>query len=160
MAGGWTVGSVTSSNFAGQKVRRIIVTAPCVSLIGGLILLWLMPTANADVGRLVILAVGLFSLGLGVGMAWPHLLTWVLTFAGPDEQDRASASITTVQLYATAVGAAAAGLVANTAGLVDPGGLVGTARAALALFAVFTIAPVLCLMLAVRLARLLRARAR
>jgi len=160
MAGGWTVGSVTSSNFAGRKVRRIIVAAPCVSLVGSLVLLWLMPAASADTAHLVILAGGLFSLGLGVGMAWPHLLTWVLTFAPPDEQDRASASITTVQLYATAVGAAAAGLVANTAGLVDPGGAVGTARAALALFAVFSVAPVLCLAIALRLARLLAVAAR
>jgi len=160
MAGGWTVGSVTSSNFAGRKVRRIIVAAPCVSLAGSLVLLWLMPAASADTAHLTILAVGLFSLGLGVGMAWPHLLTWVLTFATPDEQDRASASITTVQLYATAIGAAAAGLVANTAGLVDPGGAVGTARAALALFTVFSVAPVLCLAIALRLTRMLRAGAR
>ncbi len=159
MAGGWTVGSVSSSNLSGRNARRIIVIAPCVSLVGTVLLLVLMP-AHSDDGwiRLGALAVGLFSLGLGVGLGWPHLLTWILTLAAPGEQDRASASITTVQLYATAMGAAVAGLLANTAGLVDPGGLEGTARAALVLFAVFTAAPVLCLIFAVRLVRKLDAR--
>ncbi|MBR1217210.1 MFS transporter [Bradyrhizobium sp. U87765 SZCCT0131] len=157
MAGGWTVGSVSSSNFSGRTVQRIVVIAPCVSLVGSLILLALMPTpGTGDTMRLTVLAVGLFSLGLGVGMAWPHLLTWVLTLAAPGEQDRASASITTVQLYATAVGAAVAGLVANTAGLVDPGGLAGTSRAAFALFVVFCITPALCIALAVGLTRRVR----
>ncbi len=154
MAGGWTVGSVTSSNLSGRNARRIIVAAPCVSLAGTVLLLLLMPT-HSDGGwiRLGGLAIGLFSLGFGVGLGWPHLLTWILTLAAPDEQDRASASITTVQLYATAMGAAVAGLLANTAGLADPGGIEGTARAAVVLFAVFTAAPVACLVFALRFVR-------
>lgn len=159
MAGGWTVGSVTSSNLSGRNARRIIVVAPCVSLVATVLLLLLMPThSHGEWIRLGGLAIALFSLGLGVGLGWPHLLTWILKLAAPDEQDRASASITTVQLYATAMGAAVAGLLANTAGLADPGGIEGTARAALVLFAVFTAAPVLCLVFALRLVKKLGAK--
>lgn len=159
MAGGWTVGSVMSSNLTGHNVRRIIVAAPCVSLLGTVLLLLLMPgQSHGALARLVGLAIGLFSLGFGVGLAWPHLLTWILQLSAPDEQDRASASITSVQLYATAMGAAVAGLLANAAGLVDPGGAAGAARAAFTLFAIFTAAPVLCLVFAVRLVRKLPAR--
>jgi FtsH-binding integral membrane protein len=69
------------------------------------------------------------------------------------EQDLASASITTVQLFATALGAALAGMVANLAGLTDPGGVAGTANAASWLFGVFALAPLLGILTARRVVR-------
>ncbi|MDH1146949.1 MFS transporter, partial [Pseudomonas mosselii] len=87
----------------------------------------------------------------GCRPGWPHLLTRVLQAARPGEENLASASITTVQLYATALAAALAGLVANGAGLVEPGGEQGARQAALWLFAVFACAPLLALPLALRL---------
>ncbi|WP_185830078.1 hypothetical protein [Stenotrophomonas maltophilia] len=89
-------------------------------------------------------------IGIGVGLAWPHLLTRVLTSAPPEEQERAGASITTIQLFATAAGAALAGMVANAAGLIDPGGAEGTTRAARWLFATFALAPMLGMLLVER----------
>ncbi|MNF71691.1 hypothetical protein D3C84_536470 [compost metagenome] len=75
----------------------------------------------------------------------------VLSAARPGEENLASASITTVQLYATALAAALAGLVSNSAGLVDPGGVVGAQHAALWLFGIFALAPVLTLILVRRI---------
>jgi hypothetical protein len=50
-----------------------------------------------------------------------------------------------VQLFAAVFGAAAAGMVANFAVLTQPGGVTGAANAAFWLFAVFVLAPVLCI---------------
>ncbi|MGV4654527.1 MFS transporter, partial [Burkholderia pseudomallei] len=66
------------------------------------------------------------------------------------QEDLASTSITTVQLYATAIGSALAGLVANLAGFSAPGGLAGAQHAAAWLFAVFAAAPVLAAIVARR----------
>jgi hypothetical protein len=59
----------------------------------------------------------------------------------------ASAAITTVQLYGMAIGAAIAGLVANAAGLIAPGGAAGAQSAAAWLFASFALAPLLAALL-------------
>jgi len=72
----------------------------------------------------VLLAVTLAGVGLGVGLGWPHLLTRVMKVAVAGEENLAASAITTVQLYAMAIGAALAGLVANAAGLTAPGGVV------------------------------------
>ena len=87
-------------------------------------------------------------IGLGVGIGWPHLVTRVMSLAPKGEEGRASASITTVQLYGMAVGAAVAGLVANAAGLTVPGGTEGGRSAAIWLFASFALAPALAAWLA------------
>ncbi|MGE0240122.1 MAG: MFS transporter, partial [Parvibaculaceae bacterium] len=50
-------------------------------------------------------------------------------------------AIVTVQLFAWSLGAAAAGMTANFAGITDPGGVAGASLAARWLFAVFALAP-------------------
>jgi len=58
----------------------------------------------------------------------------------PDsEKDIAGASITTVQLIATAIGAAQAGMIGNMAGLSAPGGVEGAANAAAWLFGLYAV---------------------
>jgi hypothetical protein len=64
-------------------------------------------------------------------------------FKQVSEQGLAAGSITTVQLYATAFSAAAAGMVANLGGFSDPGGAESASSAALLLFGVFLVAPAL-----------------
>ena len=91
--------------------------------------------------------------GAGVGIGWPHLLVRVLTLAPAGEGGMASAAITTVQLYGMAIGAAIAGLVANAAGLIAPGGVAGAQSAAVWLFASFAIAPLLAALLVRAIAR-------
>ncbi len=63
-----------------------------------------------------------------------------------DEQDLAASSIMTVQLGATAFGAALAGLTVNLAGYAGGPGM-DVANAARWLFTVFLLAPALCLKL-------------
>lgn len=152
MAAGWTVGSIASSGAQGRNINRAIVTAPILGFLGMAILAALMPVQSG--GNLMFLApiaVSLVLVGFGVGLGWPHLLTRVLQVAPKDEQDLASASITTVQLSATAIGAAVAGLVVNLGGLTVPGGVEGTSGAAFWLFATFALAPAVAVAMALRI---------
>lgn len=152
MAGGWSVASLLSSGRTGIDAERVLRLGPWLSA-AGLLGLWLLlpqQVFGASVQALG-LALALAATGFGVGMVWPHLLTRVMTLAPPGEENLASTSITTVQLYGMAIGAAMAGLVANAAGLTEPGGIEGAQSAARWLFASFALAPVLAAVLARRL---------
>jgi MFS family permease len=138
MAGGWTIGSVVSSGAETAAVRRILIIAPWLMASGmGLLAMLLPRVSQGDWATLAMLGAGLGAIGIGVGIAWPHLLSQVLRAAPQDEADLASASITTIQLFATAAGAALAGMIVNLAGLTDPGGIAGAANAAAWLFILF-----------------------
>lgn len=151
MAGGWSAASLLSAGRTGPRADRMLRLGPVVSTLGLLGLLLLVPVVRfTPVFQTLGLGLALACTGFGVGMGWPHLLTRVLTLARPGEENLASASITTVQLYGMAIGAAVAGLVANAAGLTEPGGVAGAQSAATWLFASFALAPALAALLAQR----------
>lgn len=154
MAGGWTTGSIASSGISPRAVARAMIVSPLVTFAGMALLALLMPQAVGGWLFMACLLLGLALAGLGVGYGWPHLLTRVLKVAPAAEQDLASASITTVQLFASALGAALAGMIANLAGLTSPGGVAGTASAAFWLFAILAAAPAAAALVALRSARL------
>jgi predicted MFS family arabinose efflux permease len=147
LGGGWTIGSFLSSGANGRTVSRYIAACPVVALAGMLGLAVLLPRSS-DGGwpALAPLSAGLTAIGLGIGIGWPHLLTRVLKSVRPDEQDLASASLTTMQLLATAIGSALAGMIANFAGLADPGGPIGISHAAFWLYAGFSLMPALAIL--------------
>ncbi|MGO4310746.1 MFS transporter [Pseudomonas sp. KB_15] len=154
MAAGWTLGSIASSGASGKGIRRSILAGPVLGLAGMVALAILIRTESAGSWLMVTpICLALVAIGLGVGLAWPHLLTRVFQVAPAGEQDLAAASITTVQLFATALGAALAGMVANLAGLTDPGGIAGMASAAGWLFGVFALAPIFAVFTALRVIR-------
>lgn len=146
MSIGWTTGSLISSGFVGQRRRRTLVAAPALVLLATVALAVLMPRPGAGAGLLWALGAVLICGGLGVGVAFPHLSTRVLQVGSADEAELAASSIMTVQLCATAFGAAIAGLVVNLAGqpALDGTGMDSVA-ASRWLFSVFTLAPALCL---------------
>lgn len=155
---GWTIGSLLSAGFGARAVHRVLVNAPVLSLMGIVALAILMPASRESASwTLMPICSALVCIGLSVGLAWPHLLTLVLKVAPADEQEIAGTSITTVQLFATAIGAAIAGTVANAAGLADPGGTEGISRAARWVFGLFAFAPLLSLATAGRAAKALGA---
>ena len=82
---------------------------------------------SGNVALVVAVSVLLFGMGAGIGLGWAHLISLVLTRS--DEADKAAASVNLIQSLGAAFGAAAAGVVANTAGLVEPGGVAGAIRA-------------------------------
>ncbi|WP_260397138.1 MFS transporter [Variovorax sp. KBW07] len=154
MAGGWSAGSLLSSGRGGAGADRMLRAGPLTCTLGLLALVVLLPApAPALLGagfETVLVAIALAAVGLGVGIGWPHLVTRVLSLAPKGEEGLASASITTIQLYGMAVGAAVAGLVANAAGLTVPGGVEGARSAAIWLFASFSLAPALVVWLTYR----------
>ncbi|MBB2170892.1 MFS transporter [Gluconacetobacter asukensis] len=142
MAAGWSTGSILNAGAPPARVARALVAAPALGLAGILFLAFYLsvPTDGAWQAMAPV-CVTFLMVGLGVGTAWPHLLTRVLLTAQPADRDLASASLTTVQLYTTALAGAWAGMIANIAGLADPGGMVGAERAAFWVFALFAIMP-------------------
>jgi MFS family permease len=154
MALGWTVGSLLSAGRFGEGGIRAIRSGPVFVLAGLVVLLFFVPVPGGVGLQLIPICAGLLLVGLGIGVAWPHLVTNVFKETPVSEQGLAAGSITTVQLYATAFSAAAAGMVANLGGLSDPGGAEGASSAALLVFGAFLLAPALGLVSVVRLAGL------
>ncbi|KRE88432.1 MFS transporter [Frateuria sp. Soil773] len=141
MAGGWSFGSMLSSGRGDRFAAGSVRAGPVLMALALAMLAWMLqsPSGFAHGAGLAALCVALAGVGLGIGLAWPHLLTALLTVAPADEGALASASISTVQLYAMSLGAALAGLVANAAGLTDPGGLAGARAAAPWVFGGFAV---------------------
>jgi MFS family permease len=155
MAGGWSLASLLSSARSGRDADLMVRIGPLAMTLSLLALVLLLPgDVDVDVGvEGLWLALALGGVGLGIGLGWPHLLTRVLKSARRGEENLASAGITTVQLYAMAIGAALAGLTVNAAGLTEPGGIDGARHAAYALFACFAVTPALAIVLARRVVR-------
>lgn len=154
MAAGWTVSEILSSGWSGRSAKRAILAGP-LFIVAGLVLL-AITTPVASLGewaRLAPICLGLFLVGFGIGLGWPHLLTRILQVASEQDKDTAAASITTLQLFAMALGAALAGVISNVAGINDATGNAGIANAAQWLFALFTLAPVLAWVMARRATR-------
>lgn len=142
IAFGWSFASIFFSGFPKEKAKILMTLGPVTVLVGMIGFTLLMPLTQSSQGIYFILTcICLFSIGIGVGMGWPHLLTKVLTSSAKGEEEKASASITTVQLLSTAVGTALTGLVVNSAGIIKPGGLPGAQQASLWLFGLFALMP-------------------
>ncbi|MFN7025095.1 MAG: MFS transporter [Pseudorhizobium sp.] len=154
MAMGWTAASMISSGAAQKTASRLLVIGPLAVLAGLLVLCVTLPWHSG--GQLMVLApisLGLVLVGFGIGLAWPHLVTRVFSNAPTSERDLAAGGVTTVQLSATALGVAIAGMVANLGGLTDPGGVAGASSAATALFLSFALAPLIALFVVRRVLR-------
>ena len=144
MAIGWTLGSILSSGWSTARAQSAIVAGPALCLAGLALLAAFLPhPGGGDWLLLGPVCVGLMIVGLGIGFAWPHLVTSVFQAAPEGEQELAASAVSTVQLLASALGAAAAGVVANMAGIASPGAD-GT-PAAFWLPTIFAAAPALAL---------------
>ncbi|MGE4250947.1 MAG: MFS transporter [Parvibaculaceae bacterium] len=142
MSIGWTSGSLISAGWSEPLARRSIVVAPVLMASGLVVAAIFMPVHGE--GDWLVLAPACLAftvVGLGIGLGWPHLYTHIIEAAPAREQDLAVGAIVTVQLFAWSLGAAAAGMTANFAGITDPGGVAGASLAARWLFAVFALAP-------------------
>jgi MFS family permease len=139
IAAGWTSASLLLS---GSERRSLVIQAgPIVSAIGLTVLVAMGPLHENSILVTAAVALGFVLLGWGIGMAWPHLSTAVLSVVSDSDQELAGASVTTVQLTAAAAGAAVGGAIANLTGFSDPGGVVGAQHAAQLLYPVMLAAP-------------------
>lgn len=155
MSFGWTTASLLSSSRVGVAADRMIRLGPPIVLTSLIALALMTPQVSlllSDLGFGLYCLV-LAAVGFGIGLGWPHMSIRVFTAARPGEEALAASSITTVQLYATAVAAALAGVVANSTGIIDPGGVAGAQNAARWLFGSFALAPALALWVVPRILR-------
>jgi len=148
-AAGWTLSEVASSGWTGRRADNAIVFGPLILAAGLLLLLFTVPVAFGmpwlNISGVVL---GLTLAGFGIGLGWPHLLTRVLQQAPEEDREKAGASITVVQSFAAALGAALAGTVANFAGVNQ--GDAGASSAAFWMFLLFAVPALLAVWIAWR----------
>ncbi len=138
-AAGWTLSEMTSAGWTGRRANQAIVSGPAILAVGLLLMLIAIPVVFGPPWfNLSGIVLGLTLAGFGIGLGWPHLLTRVLQQADEQEKETAGASITLVQSFAAALGAALAGTIANLAG-VNGGGADAASNAAFWLFVAFII---------------------
>ena len=115
MAAGWSISSMFLSGVTSASgIKKIILISPVVAFIGSFLLSHYLPHEESS---MISFGIGLFLVGAGIGMAYPYLVTRLFLETPANEQDLASASITTSQLFFTSLGAAVAGAVANFNGI-------------------------------------------
>jgi len=161
---GWTCASLYSAPCAKSRQPLLLLAAPCLGLAGAFLLFFLLPIAQdlpqtTFPGRAMILfliGTGLFLVGMCTGTAWPHLLTRVMRWACEADADRASISITLVQIFSAALGSALAGTITNLAGINPLGGSDVNILPAKVLFFGLIILLAVALFFAVRVAILMR----
>jgi predicted MFS family arabinose efflux permease len=137
---------MSASGWSAGAARRGIRMAPALLLCGQVAAAVFLPLQLGEPWLAVTpVCIGLMTIGVGVGITWPHLLSGILRNTPAEEQGLAASSISTVQLFAVAFGAALAGLIVNAAGIADPGGVEGAANAARWLFGCMTVAPLIAL---------------
>lgn len=119
VATGWSIFAFISAGWSGERVRFAIIAAPFVLLASTLLMLATLARYSPEGAWLPVALSGfaLFALGSGIGMAFQHLSTAVLRAAPTEENNRVSAGLGMVQLFASGLGAAIGGVIVNAAGL-------------------------------------------
>ena len=153
VAAGWSISAIATAGWTGARVRAIIVVAPFILL--GSTVAMAFTLASAEGGRVTIVLAGiaLFALGVGIGPAFQQLSARVLATTTAVDNDRTSAALGMVQLFASGLGAAIGGVAVNAAGLpfADTPGEV--AYAAQVLFGVFALIAAVGIPIAVMVTR-------
>jgi len=134
---GWTCGSLYSAPRQRARQPFLLMCAPFLGLIGAFLLFFLLPAIHTPFGAhitLFLIGAGLFLIGVCTGMAWPHLLTRVMSWAAEVDADKASTSITLIQIFSAALGSALAGTITSLAGIDPHGSATANTASAQALF--------------------------
>jgi len=151
-AAGWTVAAIISSGWHDERAGRAIIAAPIIMLLATLGFLPSLAQPSSDVVSVLGAAVALFALGAGIGVAMQHLSTRILASASSADNDRVSAALGMVQLFASGLGAAIGGVAVNAAGLPRAANADDVAFAATCLYWVFVAITAIGIPLALRVA--------
>jgi MFS family permease len=148
---GWTIASLAMAGASAPWRQRLMVTGPATMIVSLTALALLIPhSATAPLIPAIVL------LGVGMGQCWPFVAHSVMSNARRGEESVAAASVPTVQQMGFALGAAAAGFVANLSGLGDGVSDAGMARAAFWVPASFVAVAAAACLTALRLQQLRR----
>jgi MFS family permease len=110
-AAAWTVMGLTVAHLTGAWPRRMIRLGAVVATLGVLFSALVFPVGSV----LGVIVAGLF-LGGGFGLSWAFMSQRILACLPIEERAIGAAAMSTVRLTGSAVGAAAAGAVANLVG--------------------------------------------
>jgi MFS family permease len=147
----WTAAAIAVARLSNGWPGRLIIAGPCAMGAGLLGIAVFMPSGPAAG-----LFVAIVLVGAGIGASWAFTAQRIMSGARPGEENIAASSVATAQQAGLALGAAVAGVVANTVGFslrADAGGIV---RAAFWVPASFTAAAVMAGLMGMRLQRLMR----
>lgn len=148
MSAGWTLAAVTSAGLRGRVLHGAVRLGPILSVFSLVVLALALPAISGGQSRmLAVVLPALLAGGMGVGLTYPHLCARIMQVAPTGDADRAASAIMTVQLCATAFGAAIAGLIVNVTGARGGSDTLDVANAARWLFAAVALAPVACVAL-------------
>jgi len=152
---GWTAAGLGTASLTGRRALVSILVGTVLGFASTMTLALVVARIDLD-GSLIVLAatsILLFGMGAGVGFCWAHLVSLILTEADEPEADKASASINLVQSLAAAFGAAAAGVISNGSGLVEPGGTEGALSASFNLYTLMSLPAAAAFLVALTLFR-------
>jgi MFS family permease len=142
----WTLAALCSAGLQGRGVRLVLVLGPL------LIMCSIAGQAAVVVnGALTWFGVFIALHGVGIGICFAHLSSWTIAAARQGEEHLTASSIATVRSLGQAFGAAAAGLVANAAGLGQGVSVVTVASAATWVYGLCTLLPLVLTVLSLRL---------
>jgi MFS family permease len=139
VAAGWSISAIATSGWSGPRVQAALVASPLLLLVSTLALAVTVARASDNRVDLIFASIALLGLGLGIGMAFQHLSTRVLAGAPAADNDRTSAGLGMVQLFASGLGAAIGGVAVNAAGLPHAQTIPDVEAAAHTLFFVFAL---------------------
>lgn len=117
VAAGWSVSAITTAGWTGARVRAIIVLAPMILCASLLALAITLASLDSSLTTIALAGTALFALGVGIGPAFQQLSARVLATTTATDNDRTSAALGMIQLFASGLGAAIGGVTVNAAGL-------------------------------------------
>ena len=138
VAAGWSIGAIGTAGWTGGRVRAIVLAAPLIMGAAILALAFTLASVDGGLPSLVVASVALLALGIGIGPAFQQLSARVLATSTVTDNDRTSAALGMVQLFASGLGAAIGGVAVNAAGLPIAQSASEVAFAAKVLFLTFT----------------------
>jgi MFS family permease len=141
----WTVLALCSASLRDRQVRQVIWLGPLLMLLGVIG----MRACIVD-GPLSLICLCVALIGAGIGLCYAHISSWTMAAAQPGEESQTASSIPTIHALGIAFGAAAAGLLANSAGLANGITLKTVASAANWVYQLSVIPPVIMTVLAGR----------
>ena len=147
----WTAASLVTAGLVGPWSDRLMLIGPAVMGVSLTIMALLAPHSTT---LLLIPTIAL--LGAGIGQCWPFVAHNIMDGAKAGNETVAASSVATVQQMGFALGAAIAGLVANTSGLSAAIADEGMVRAASWVPASFIVSAILAVLMGLRLRHLRR----
>ncbi len=138
VAAGWSIAAIAISGWSGPRIRIVIALAPVTMCAASIGLAVSLSSIGGGLAAILLAGTSLFTLGVGIGPAFQQLSARVLATTTAADNDRTSAALGMVQLFANGLGAAVGGVVVNAAGLPVADSPGEVAFAAQMLFGVFT----------------------